>query len=361
MTDAPSTAEPLVISERRGALAVLQLNRAKALNALNLPLIEALTDALQQALVDDAVQTIWLQSSSEKAFCAGGDVKALAAALAEVDADQQRRLGHQYFAAEYQLDALIEHSPKPIVAYGRGLVMGGGWGLLAGADWRLVDASSRFAMPELQIGLFPDVGAAHFLQASDWRAGTFVAISGVHLSMLDALALDYADAEVNADSVAAIQTALADGKTLSELLAAEQTSPEVEQRHQQWQTELEALGEPNLSDWMEQIRASDFAPFKAAAEQWQSASALSVALTWYHCKRLRQASRVEALQTDLTVGSNACSEREFLEGVRALLIDKDKQPAWLYPTITSVPFSLIERFYQPLPFDAETLFPASAN
>lgn len=360
MNDATFTDEPLVQTEQRGALAIVRLNRPRALNALNLPLIEALTEALQAVFADPAVVTVWLESTSEKAFCAGGDVKALAAALAEAEPDEQRRLGHRYFAAEYRLDALIEHSPKPIVAYGRGLVMGGGWGLLAGADWRLVDASSRFAMPELQIGLFPDVGAAHYLQAPGWRAGTFVAISGVHLSMLDALALGYADAQVDAESVATLQAALAEGRRVGEL-PVPAPPDELADCRDQWQGALTALGEPNLAAWMEQIRASDFAPFQAAAVQWQTASALSIAHTWYHCKRLRNASRVEALQADLTVGSNACAEREFLEGVRALLIDKDKTPVWLYPSVESVPFSLIERFYRPLPFEVDTLGPQGSQ
>ena len=360
MNDATFPEEPLVQIEQRGALAIVRLNRPSALNALNLPLIEALTEALQSVLGDPGVATVWLESTSEKAFCAGGDVKALATALAEAEPDEQRRLGHHYFAAEYRLDALIEHSPKPIVAYGRGLVMGGGWGLLAGADWRLVDATSRFAMPELQIGLFPDVGAGHFLQALCWRAGTFVAISGVHLSILDVLALGYADAQVDAASVATMQAALAEGRTLDELpLPA--APDELADCRDQWQGALTALGEPNLADWMAQIRASDFEPFQAAAIQWQTASALSIAHTWHHCKRLRTSSRLEALQTDLTVGSNACAEREFLEGVRALLIDKDKTPAWLYPTVASVPFGLIERFYQPLPFEAERIRPAGSQ
>lgn len=358
MTAGNHNENALVQLERRQALQLIRLNRPQALNALNLELIAALTLALQQAIDDDSVRTIWLESSSEKAFCAGGDVKALATELAGQPTDEQRRIGHRYFAAEYQLDAMIEHSPKPIVAFGRGLVMGGGWGLFAGADLRLVDRSSRFAMPELQIGLFPDVGAGHFLQKPDWRAGTFIGISGIHLSMLDVLALEYAHAEVDDQEVAALQAKLAGGESPAQLELAQPNS-EIQAHRQAWQQALASLGEPLLSDWMQAVRRSDFAPFQAAAEQWRTASALSIAHCWYHFKRLRQASRVEALEMDLTVGSNACSEREFLEGVRALLIDKDKQPAWLYPSVTSVPFSLIERFYQPLPFTTETIYPAS--
>lgn len=340
--------------ERRQALQLIRLNRPDALNALNLELIEALTTALQQAFDDDSVRSIWLESAFEKAFCAGGDVKFLITGVTGQSADEQRRFGHRYFSAEYQLDAMIEHSPKPIVAYGRGFVMGGGWGLFAGADIRLVDRSSRFAMPELQIGLFPDVGAAHFLQKKDWRAGTFIGISGIHLSMADVLALEYAHAEVDADQAAAMQDQLAAGR-LPEQLVLAASGAEILAHRQSWQQALDGLGEPLLSQWMAAVLRSDFKPFQAAAEQWRTASALSIAHSWYHFKRLRQSSRIQALSTDLVVASNLCSEPEFAEGVRALLIDKDKRPKWLYPQAETVPFNLIERFYRPLPFAIEAI------
>lgn len=354
MTLDPATANALVQTERRQALMILRLNRPEALNALNLDLIAALTTALQQAFDDDSVSSIWLESAVEKAFCAGGDVKALVTAVAGQPAAEQRRIGHRYFAAEYQLDAMIAHSPKPIVAYGRGLVMGGGWGLFAGADLRLVDRSSRFAMPELQIGLYPDVGAAHFLQQNDWRAGTLIGISGLHLSMIDVLALGYAEAAVDADQVVVLQAGLAAGQRPQQLTLAA-TDAAVQAHRLAWQQALEALGVPLLNDWMNAVRSSDFAPFQAAAEQWRTASALSIAHCWYHFKHLRQASRVQALATDLVVASNLCSEPEFAEGVRALLIDKDKQPKWLYPQVENVPFNLIERFYRPLPFETVSI------
>ena len=344
----------LVQTEQRQALMILRINRPLALNALNLELIEALTTALQQAFDDPSVRSIWLESALEKAFCAGGDVKALVSALAHLNADEQRRLGHRYFAAEYRLDAMIEHSPKPIVAYGRGLVMGGGWGLFAGADLRLVDASSRFAMPELQIGLFPDVGAGHFLQRPHWRAGTLIGISGMHLNSQDVLALGYAHAQLEATDLERLQSELANGRLPGEL-TLDEPGDAVKAQGDTWLSALESLGEPILSDWMAAVRASDFAPFKAAAAQWQTASSLSIAHSWYHFKRLRDASRLAALQTDLVVASNLCSEPEFAEGVRALLIDKDKQPKWLYPAVENVPFNLIERFYQPLPFETAAI------
>lgn len=354
MTEGSMTEPALVQVERRQALMILRMNRPRALNALNLDLIEALTRALQQAFDDDSIHSIWLESAFDKAFCAGGDVKSLVTAVAGQSADEQRRIGHRYFAAEYQLDAMIEHSPKPIVAYGRGLVMGGGWGLFAGADLRLVDHSSRFAMPELQIGLFPDVGAAHFLQKTDWRAGTLIGISGIHLTMADVLALGYAQAAVDAEQVITLQADLAAGQLPAELALAKPDA-NLEAHRQAWQQALETLGEPLLSDWMSAARGSKFAPFQAAAEQWRSASALSIAHCWYHFKHLRQASRLQALATDLVVASNLCSEPEFAEGVRALLIDKDKQPNWLYPQIEAVPFNLVERFYRPLPFETASI------
>lgn len=345
MTETPVS--PLQ-TEQEGALRVISLHRPQALNALDLSLIEALDAALTDAFADETVSSIWLQSSQARAFCAGGDVKALYQASVNQPADVQRAEAVRYFAAEYQLDAKIEHSPKPIVIWGRGLVMGGGWGLFAGGDLKLVDAEARFAMPELQIGLFPDVGAAHFLQKPDWRAGTLIGCSGIHLTASDVVALGYADLCVDESRAVDLKHWLASGNTLADLPTDDAEDETVRQSREGWQAALDTLPEPSLSDWMAQVSRSEFEPFKQAARQWQSGSALSVALTWHHFRRLRGASRVEVLNQDLMVGAHAVAEREFLEGVRALLVDKDKSPAWLYPSVISVPINLIDRFYRPI-------------
>lgn len=342
-----SSVSPLQI-EQQGALRVISLHRPKALNALDLTLIQALDAALTDAFADDAVTCVWLQSTQARAFCAGGDVKALYQAAVDQPADVQRSEAIRYFAAEYQLDANIEHSPKPIVTWGRGLVMGGGWGLFAGGNLKLVDADVRFAMPELQIGLFPDVGAAHFLQKPDWRAGTLIGCSGIHLTADDVVALGYADHCVDEATAIGLKRSLARGINLAELTVIEAGDDRVRRCRDNWQAALDTLPAPSLSDWMTHVTRSEFDPFKQAARQWQSGSALSVALTWHHFRRLRGASRVEALNQDLMVGAHAVAEREFLEGVRALLVDKDKSPAWLYPSVISVPMNLIDRFYRPI-------------
>ncbi|MCH8531684.1 MAG: enoyl-CoA hydratase/isomerase family protein [Saccharospirillum sp.] len=355
MTD--TSTPPVLISERRGALQLLRLNRPRALNALNLELIEALRHAVEQALEDDSIQTLWLESTEQKAFCAGGDIKAVAAALANKTADQQRQEGYRYFLAEYHLDALLANCPKPLVVWAPGLVMGGGWGLFAGGHKRLLSPTSLMAMPELSIGLFPDVGAAHFLQQPDWRLGTLIGISGIRLSAPEAVALGYADALIEDEaSIETLKHHLAEGQALSEWQA-----PPLEQKEDiqnTWNTALNSLPEANLADWMQHIQQHDFAPFQQAADHWKTGSMLSVTLTWHHFRKLRNATRVQVLEQDLIVGAHACSEREFAEGVRALLIDKDKNPQWLYPTIESVPFNLIERFYRPLPFETEAVWPS---
>jgi len=335
-------------SEQQGSLRVVSLHRPQALNALNLNLIQALDEALTDAFADDTVATIWLQSTDAKAFCAGGDVKALYQTVVNQEADVQRAEAMRYFSAEYQLDAKIEHSPKPIVVWGRGLVMGGGWGLFSGGNLTLVDASARFAMPELQIGLFPDVGAAHFLQKPDWRAGTVIGCSGIHLTSDDVVALGYADACIGEAEANDLKDWLATGGELAAWQVPALT-PTISQHRDSWQSALDALPAPSLSDWMAYLHASDFEPFRQASRQWQTGSSLSVALTWHHFRRLRGASRVDVLNQDLMVGAHAAAEREFLEGVRALLIDKDKTPAWLYPSVISVPINLIDRFYRPIP------------
>ncbi|MDX1344240.1 MAG: enoyl-CoA hydratase/isomerase family protein, partial [Reinekea sp.] len=164
------------------SLLIIQLDRPAALNALNLDMLKQLKTILVDAFADDQVNSIWLESSTEKAFCAGGDVKAL---VQDIDqhalAIERSAIGKTYFSLEYGIDLLIEQSPKPIVAYAQGITFGGGWGLFAGANLRLAGPGARFSMPEIQIGFYPDVGAANFLQKTDWKIGTFVGLSGVVL------------------------------------------------------------------------------------------------------------------------------------------------------------------------------------
>jgi enoyl-CoA hydratase/carnithine racemase len=332
-----------------GSLFTIQLNRPSALNALGVDMLNELRVSLLDAFADSDIKTIWLESSFDKAFSAGGDVKALAIELDSVSLEiEKSAIAQKYFELEYGIDLLIENSPKPIVAFAQGIVFGGGWGLYAGANLRLCDASASFCMPENQIGFFPDVGAAEFLQKNNWRQGTFIAVSGIRLTALDAMALDYVDDIVPEDYAEILKIQLADGLHMSEL-DIESVPTKINPIVNEWQAAIASLPEEGtLGDWINIIeQGASFQPFADASKNWLTASSWSLAFTWEYFRVHRDSNRQRVLESDTRVGARLCSHPEFYEGVHAKLIEKTGTPKWLYSHVESVPVTEINKIIGP--------------
>lgn len=332
-------ATDLVIVKDQQALRIIQLNRPKALNALSDELFKALKAALEDAFQDKAIKTIWLESSFEKAFCAGGDVKGIVNEVNQHhEVHDKAKMAQHYFELEYGVDLLIEESPKPIVVYSEGITFGGGWGLYAGANLKLASSTARFAMPENQIGLYPDVGSAHYLQQTDWKVGTFLAVTGITISAQEALALDFVDSIVPKDYTDSLKEALAQGLAISEL-DIQNTMTDIAAVTKHWQAMMDLFpDEATLSDWLSIIdKNADDTVISRAKNNLESASCWSLALTWQHFANQRGSTRAEALNADLSACSKACAHPEFNEGVHAKLIDKNRDPVWLYEQVESVP------------------------
>ncbi|EAR07979.1 enoyl-CoA hydratase/isomerase family protein [Reinekea blandensis] len=331
---------PYIQQETEGVLRIIRLDRPKALNALSLEMLTQLEHALNDALADDAIEAVWLESASERAFCAGGDVKALALAVDEqTDNAQKQALARTYFELEYRIDLQIEHYEKPLVVFANGLVMGGGWGLYAGAQLKLCTERAVFAMPENQIGFYPDVGAAEFLQRPDWKQGTFLALSGMTLSAVEAVALNYVDAIVEEDYARVLKQSLSQGLSLTDL-DLETADTSIDECAQQWRTALSRLPDnATLTDWINLVEqnAGEYDCFMRTEQMWQSASPWSLALTWEYFRQMRGASRREVLTADTEMGARLSTHPDFYAGVHAKLINKNNEPEWHYPHTESVP------------------------
>ena len=328
-----------VKTSQTGELLVIQLDRPSALNALNLDMLEQLKSILVDAFTDETVNSIWLESTSTKAFCAGGDVKALTLKLAELALPLEKSaIGKHYFALEYAIDKLIDNSPKPIVAFAQGLVYGGGWGLFAGANLKLCSERASFAMPEIQIGFYPDVGAAHFLQKSNWRVGTLLGLSGISISAKEAMALGYVDDIISSDYADVLKKQLADGIDVTELDIAS-ADRDLDDIHEHWMAAIAMLPtDAALNDWIYIAEQNPtFSPFKRAAQAWVTGSPWSVAFTWHYFQRMRGVARTKVLDADTNVGAFFCTFAEFQEGVQAKLVDKNRTAQWMYPQVESVP------------------------
>jgi len=334
-------------------IGIAQLNSERSLNALSLDMIRLLGPKLAQWAADPGVACIVLRGAGQKAFCAGGDVRSLRDGILEhAGKPAPDPKAAAFFGEEYRLDYHIHTYPKPILVWGSGIVMGGGLGLLAGGSHRVVTESTRIAMPEVTIGLYPDVGGSWFLRRMPGRTGLFMALTGVSLGAADARLVNLADFVLRASDYELLvgrlnagvwgSNADANRAELSRLLrelsdeAHPAHAPSNLRAHEQLIAHF-TEGE-DLSSIVSRITGytGDDAWLKKAAVTLASGSPTSIALIWELWKRAGAMSLAEVFQMELVVSLQCCAHPDFSEGVRALLIDKDGKPDWTPPTLGAV-------------------------
>lgn len=282
-------------------VAHIYLSRPETINALTVDMIEQIDAQLDDWATDDGVERIDMSGEGERGFCAGADVRRLRRAIV----DGHMAMAQYFLRVEYVMNERIATYPKPITSNLRGISMGGGLGLGLHVDRRLATHDLKLAMPEVGIGLWPDVGVGYELSRMPRRTGWLIALTGQTIDAASALwagLVDFVDADVDAD---ASQLA-ADAEWAENCLVADNV--------------LDAVG--NLEQHADE-RA------RTAAELIRSRSALSVAVTWEHLKRAEQCGSVgEVLRLDQALSEAFLPESEFVEGVRAQLVDKDRSPQW---------------------------------
>lgn len=328
----------------QGNLRVIRLNRGKALNALNMPMLEQLEQLLDGAEENASIKSIWLESAVPRVFCAGGDVKALVQAAIDIaPAAGRRQAALSYFELEYRVDAKLAACQKPLVCFADGLTLGGGWGLFAGGHLRLATEPSQFAMPENQIGFYPDVGAASFLQAKDWKQGMIAGLSGMRLSVHDMLACDWLDAVIDDTYAETLKQQLAQGLLPSDL-DIPLAGPELSAHVAAWEAAADALPEDGLlTDWLEIWRTSSgLTVLDRADRAIEEASPWSLAFTWHMFEKYRKVSRQQLLPEEAVIASRHLDFPDFIEGVRARLIDKSGPADWHFQSVEAVPKTAID-------------------
>lgn len=331
--------------ETINGVALITLDRPRALNALSHPMVLRLHALLDQVEADDALLAVVLRGSGPKAFCAGGDVIALANSVRDGTA-----LHRDFFLDEYRLDWRLHTFGKPVVAFMHGIVMGGGMGLAQGAALRLVSDSVRIAMPETRIGLTPDVGATHFFSKMPAPMAAYLALSGAHIGASDALFVNLADARCRVNDPQALPGLLGDIDwsaqkgtdplmTLRQALTAESDAVHVDTapllnacpeifRHFD-------LAQP-LGLLVERLDASPSAWAQAMAQTLRAHSPLMMALTLLALQRGRRMSLPDCLRMEYGLVQHALSCGEFNEGVRAHLVEKDRSPSWIVPSVEAL-------------------------
>ncbi|WP_136255128.1 enoyl-CoA hydratase/isomerase family protein [Onishia niordana] len=360
MTDAPVLFEER--PTRDGCLiGVATLNAPRSLNALSLAMIEQLSARLTRWADDDRVVAVWLEGAGEKSFCAGGDVVALYKAI---QAGEGGAFAETYFTGEYGLDHQIHCFPKPLLVWGDGIVMGGGMGLMAGGGFRLVTETSLMAMPEITIGLYPDIGASWFLNRMPPGIGAYLGLTGAQLNARDALDLGLADRFVPRERREALLEALAGasfGEADSNQLVHAVVSQVLDQFEDRDQAPAAQLWPQrdhiqrltacaSASDAAERILDDTHSDAWLAANRARLAAGcpLSAQLVWQMIERHSRASLADAFREELNLSVQCCLRGDLAEGVRALLIDKDKQPRWSHTSVGKVPKADIEAMLRPL-------------
>ncbi|MBY6186893.1 enoyl-CoA hydratase/isomerase family protein [Marinobacter hydrocarbonoclasticus] len=337
-------------------IGIATLNSEKSLNALSLEMVDELYAQLLKWQADDAVVCVWLQGAGEKAFCAGGDIRAMHRAAAEHPGQQTPEV-EAFFTREYRLDYLIHRYGKPLVVWGSGIVMGGGLGLMAGASHRLVTETSRIAMPEITIGLYPDVGGTWFLNRMPGHCGRFLGLTGYSMNGADVRYVGLGDHLVSSERRESLLHALltlgwqSDARSNHDLLSGflrgieEQDLPTMPHStlHESQSHIDELMAGSSLELIAERFAAleTDQKWLSRARKSFLTGSPITAHLVWHQLTCCNELSLEAVFQREL-IWSVRCAELgDFVEGVRALLIDKDGQPNWRYPEIASVPASLM--------------------
>lgn len=327
------------------------LNAPTSLNALSLSMVDLLHPQLKAWAADPAVAGVVLDAVGDKAFCAGGDVVALYRSMRASEPGQVPAEAAQFFEREYRLDHLIHGFPKPFLCWGHGIVMGGGIGLMAGASHRVATARTRLAMPEITLGLYPDVGGSWFLGRAPGRTGLFLALTGASLNAGDARFAGLADFVLRHEDHAEVLAAIAattwqgdaapDSATLSHLL--EIRGAGIEAPASPLRTHFDRIqavvGHDRVADIAPRLAAlaSDSDPWLATAgATFAKGSPTSAWLSFEMQRSARHLSLADVFRREYDASVACCVHGDFAEGVRALLIDKDKTPRWKPATLAEL-------------------------
>ena len=342
MTAAVTGESDEVLTRADDGVGFITLNRPKAINSLNQTMVDLLSSVLIRWERDDAVRAVVLSGAGERGLCAGGDVVAVYHS-ARKDGVETRR----FWRAEYLLDGQVGRFAKPFVALMDGIVMGGGVGVSAHANTRVVTDTSKIAMPEVGIGFIPDVGGAYLLSRAPGALGLHAALTGAPFSGADAIAMGFADHYVPHRDLDAFTAAIvADGVESALAHHTIEPPPSALVAQRDW-IDVCYAGD-TAEDILAALRGHEAGPAQDAANliATRSPIAVSVAL-----EAVRRAAKLETLEDVLTqdyrVSSASARSHDLVEGIRAQIIDKDRNPKWSPATLATVTAADVDAYFAP--------------
>lgn len=360
MTEAAAARDDSAVhAERRGAAGFILLDRPRALNALTLPMVRAIAAALDDFERDPRVARVVIASAGGRAFCSGGDIRL----FYELGRAGDHRAQLDFWREEYRLNRRIARYSKPLAALVDGIVMGGGVGLFAHASHRVVSERCLFAMPEVGIGFFPDVGATHALARLPNRIGALLVATGRRIEAGDVVELGVAQTFVASSQLPALTAALAEDGPLDAILGRFAAPPPpggLAAAGAAIRTWFAQLDRPAVLEALAkaapgaELAAAALAAMRATSPTTQAIALRQIALAADH-------SLEDTLRVDFRIASRICRAEDMYEGVRATIVDKDHAPHWRPGPGEPVAEAAIDAYFAPLPPSDELTFPEPAR
>jgi enoyl-CoA hydratase len=342
--------EPEVLFARSGHAGIITLNRPKALNALSHTMVRLIWPQMLAWKDDPAVRHVIIEAAGPKAFCAGGDIRQ----LHDLGKEGRQAEARAFWREEYTLNHLLKTYPKPVIALINGIVMGGGVGMSFHGSHRIATETLMFAMPEVGIGFFPDVGASYILPRLADHMGRYLALTGARVGLGDALALGLVTHGVAAADLPALRAALIEARDVDAAIATvSQLRPEAPLLAQA-AIIREAFGGDSLCDIFQRlahmaIGGNSFASDTLEGMRKKSPTSMAIAL-----EQMRRGAAMDfaaVMQMEYRIVSRIAEGHDFYEGVRAVIIDKDHAPKWLPDHIEFLDAARIARHFEPLADD----------
>jgi enoyl-CoA hydratase len=337
-----------IITLTEGHIGRIRLNRPKAIHALTTAMCAAILEQIEAWRSDDAVRAVLFDHAEGRGFCAGGDIRMLAESGAKDGAEARA-----FFYTEYRMNERLFTYVKPTVAFMDGITMGGGVGIAMPCKYRVATENTRFAMPETGIGLFPDVGGGWYLSRLPGRTGQFLALTGARIDGAECLFLGIATHYLPAATLEEVKSKIAaDPSAIEAILDAFSEEPPPARI----EANLEQIDRLFASDRLEDVLAaleadgSDWAAKELATLRTKSPQTMKVALRLLH-EGAHMHNFADEMRQEYAVGAHVVQRHDFLEGVRAVIVDKDNAPKWNPATPEGVTDHMLDTIFAPLPDD----------
>ncbi|WP_045373638.1 enoyl-CoA hydratase/isomerase family protein [Vibrio campbellii] len=343
-------------------IGIATLDNTASLNALTYDMLAELNDQLIEWQDDPDLVCVILNGAGEKAFCAGGDVRTMYHVMHEKSKEETAEFCSNYFSLEYECDYLIHTYQKPIIGWGEGIVMGGGMGLFMGTSHRVVTPKSRLAMPEINIGLYPDVGGTWFLSQIDPEVGLFLGLTGAMVNSSDAVTIGLAEWLLLEEQYPALLEELkqvawgsSDAKSLVSALLQLMEEEVIDSKPT---TQIcpyldqikEACKGSDLNQIAQRIQAIEGGTqwLENAQKSFVSGSPITAHICFRQVKEYHRLSLADCFRLELTLSVRSALLGEFEEGVRSRLVDKDGNPKWMFNSVSEVDESVIDTLFTSL-------------